>query len=84
MPVEPMELAVQLQQVGPHTKAKRHRPNAAVLLSVAATAKRHRVNPWVYVKDLLITSAARKPDVDFDDLLLDAWLQAHTTSMSTP
>ena len=57
--------------------------SAAVLLSVAATAKRHRLNPWVYIKDLLTTSAARKPDADFSDLLPDAWLQAHTASLQS-
>jgi transposase len=51
--------------------------SAAVLLSLAATAKRHGVNPWLYVKHLLTESAARKPDADFSDLLPDAWLQTH-------
>jgi transposase len=50
---------------------------AAVLLSVAATTKRHGVNPWVYVKHILTESAARKPDADFSDLLPDAWVQAN-------
>jgi hypothetical protein len=52
--------------------------SAAVLLSLAATAKRHGVNPWVYVKHLLSESAARPPDADFRDLLPDAWVQGHT------
>jgi hypothetical protein len=47
-----------------------------VLLSVAASAKRHGVNPWAYIKDLLTQSAARQPDADFSDLLPDAWAQA--------
>src|SRR5262249_42784731 len=51
--------------------------SAAVLLSVAATAKRHRVNPWVYIKELLTASSARNPDADFSDFLPDAWLQTH-------
>ena len=54
--------------------------SAAVLLSVAATAKRHRVNPWVYVKHILTESAARQPDADFSDLLPDAWVQANAGS----
>jgi transposase len=55
--------------------------SAAVLLSVAATAKRHHLNPWVYLKDLLTASATRKPDADFSDLLPDAWVQNHTASL---
>jgi transposase len=51
--------------------------SAAVLLSLAATTKRHRVNPWAYVKHILSESAARKPDADFSHLLPDAWVQAH-------
>jgi transposase len=54
--------------------------SAAVLLSVAATAKRHHVNPWVYIKHLLTESASRSPDADFSDLLPDAWLQAQASS----
>jgi transposase len=51
--------------------------SAAVLLSVAASAKRHGVNPWVYIKDLLTTSSAQQPDADFSDLLPDVWLLTH-------
>ena len=54
--------------------------SAAVLLSMAASAKRHGVNPWAYVKHLLTASAARKPDADFSDLLPDAWIQAYAAS----
>ena len=50
--------------------------SAAVLLSVAASAKRHRVNPWVYVKHILTESAARQPDADVSHLLPDAWAKA--------
>src|SRR5262249_52787028 len=41
--------------------------SAAVLLSIAASAKRHGVNPWLYVRHLLAASAARKLDADFSD-----------------
>jgi transposase len=51
--------------------------SAAVLLSIAATAKRHGVNPWAYIRDLLTAAAARKPNDNFSDLLPDAWAQAH-------
>jgi transposase len=51
--------------------------SAAVLLSIAATVKRHGINPWVYIKHILSESAARKSNADFSDLLPDAWVQAH-------
>jgi transposase len=50
--------------------------SAAVLLSVAASAKRHGVNPWAYVRHILTASAARPRAADFSDLLPDAWVQA--------
>jgi hypothetical protein len=50
--------------------------SAAVLLSVAASAKRHGVNPWVYVKRIFTASAARPRAADFSDLLPNAWAQA--------
>jgi transposase len=57
--------------------------SAAVLLSVAASAKRHRVNPWAYVKHILTESAARKPNADFSDLLPDTWATAHADLLAT-
>jgi hypothetical protein len=50
--------------------------SAAVLLSVAASAKRHGVNPWLYVRQLLSESAARQPDAESSDLLPDARVHA--------
>jgi hypothetical protein len=52
--------------------------SAAVLLRVAASAKRHGVNPWAYMRYLLIVSAARKRNSDWSDLLPDVWTQAQT------
>ena len=52
------------------------RRNLALLLGIAATAKRHRVNPWVYIKHILTEAAGRKPDADFSDLLPDTWALA--------
>jgi len=51
-------------------------PSAAVLLSVAASAKRHGINPWAYVQHILTASAARPRAADCNDLLPDAWPQA--------
>ncbi len=56
--------------------------SAAVLLSVAASAKRHGVNPWAYVRHILTASPARRPDADFSDLLPDAWAQAFANEPS--
>src|SRR5262249_59725553 len=41
---------------------------AGVLLSVAASAKRHRVNPWDYLKHILTELPARPPPADLTDL----------------
>jgi transposase len=51
--------------------------SAAVLLSIAASAKRHHVNPWTYVKDLHTQLPARTPQADLTDLLPDIWLASH-------
>jgi transposase len=58
--------------------------SAAVLLSVAASAKRHHVNAWTYVKHLLTELPARRPGADITDLLPDVWLASHTALTSTP
>jgi transposase len=46
---------------------------ASVLLSVCASATRHRLNPWTYVRDVLDQLAARSATADVSDLLSDAW-----------
>jgi len=48
-----------------------------VLLSLAASAKQHHVNPWEYVKDLLTEIPTRAPNADLSDLLPAAWAKAH-------
>lgn len=45
---------------------------ASVLLSVCATATRHRLNPWIYLRDVLDQLAVRSAGVDLADLLPDA------------
>jgi transposase len=56
--------------------------SAAVLLSVAASVKRHGLNPWIYIKHILTESAARRADANFDDLLPDAWATSLAESHS--
>lgn len=55
-------------------------PSAAVLLSIAASAKRHQVNPWTYVKHLLSSLAARQLNAHLADLLPDVWANAATNA----
>jgi hypothetical protein len=45
----------------------------AVLLSLAASAKRHGVNPWAYLTHVLTQLSARRPGADLADLLQDEW-----------
>jgi transposase len=48
----------------------------AVLLSVAASVKRSRVNPWVYLKHVLTELPARPAGAGLADLLPDRWARA--------
>ncbi len=57
-------------------------PRGAVLLSLAASCKRHHVAPWEYVKDLLTQIPARPKGADLSDLLPDAW--ARSTNPRNP
>jgi transposase len=50
---------------------------ASVLLSVCASATRHRLNPWSYLRDVLDQLAARSDSDDVSDLLPDAWAIHH-------
>jgi transposase len=45
---------------------------ASVLLSVCASATRHRLNPWSYLRDVLDHLAVRSAGADLADLLPDA------------
>jgi transposase len=49
---------------------------AAVLLTLAASTRRHRLNPWEYFKHLLTELPARPPTADLTDLLPDVWAKA--------
>jgi transposase len=58
--------------------------SAAVLLSVAASANRHKVNPWAYLTDTLTRLSARFPDTDLTDLLPDMWTQSQADLVTVP
>ena len=50
-------------------------PRAAVLSTIMAGAKRHRLEPWAYVKDVVMTLSVDPERVE--DLLPDRWGQSH-------
>lgn len=50
-------------------------PRAAVLFTILAGAKRHHLEPWAYVTDLLVKLAAETDDLDA--LLPDRWAASH-------
>jgi hypothetical protein len=53
---------------------------ASVLLSVCASATRHRLNPWSYLRDVLDQLANRSTTADVNDLLPDAWAQRQSAA----
>src|SRR5207253_2826391 len=50
-------------------------PRAAVLFTILAGAKRHRLEPWAYLKDVLLRLSAG--ETDLDALLPDRWAASH-------
>jgi transposase len=56
-------------------------PRAAVLYTILAGAKRHRIEPWAYVRELLMRLNA--DDQRLEDLLPDRWALQHPESMLT-
>jgi transposase len=48
---------------------------AAICLSILASAKRHLIEPFAYVRALLVALAA--DEVDLEPLLPDTWIKAH-------
>lgn len=55
---------------------------AAVLLSVTASVKRRRVNPWVYLKHVLTELPSRPTGADVTELLPDVRAASRASSMS--
>ncbi len=54
---------------------------AAVLYTVMATAKRHRIEPWAYVTDLLLQLTDASPELE--PLLPERWLAEHPDALLT-
>jgi transposase len=57
---------------------------AAVLLSMAASAKRHALNPWEYFRHVLTELPARPPNADLTDLLPDLWARSRAGPAPPP
>ncbi|GAG23823.1 unnamed protein product, partial [marine sediment metagenome] len=56
-------------------------PRSAVLYTILAGAKRHRIEPWAYVRDLLLRLHA--DDLRLEELLPDRWAAAHPEAILT-
>lgn len=49
---------------------------AAILYSIMASAKSNQIDPFAYVRDLLVQLSGNRPD-DLSELLSDVWLNSH-------
>jgi transposase len=56
-------------------------PRAAVLCTILAGAKRHRIEPWCYVRELLLRLHADDPRLE--EMLPDHWAVAHPEAILT-
>ncbi len=56
-------------------------PRAAVLYTILAGAKRHRIEPWSYVRDLLLRLNADDPNLE--EMLPDHWAASHPDAILT-
>ncbi len=56
-------------------------PRAAVLYTILAGAKRHRIEPWGYVRELLLRLHVDDPRLE--EMLPDRWAAAHPEAVLT-
>ena len=56
-------------------------PRAAILYTVLAGAKRHRIEPWAYLRELLMRLHANESQLD--EMLPDHWAAAHPEHVLT-
>ena len=54
-------------------------PRAAILYTILAGAKRHRIEPWAYLRELLLRLHADDPHLD--EMLPDRWAANHPESI---
>jgi hypothetical protein len=52
-------------------------PRAAVLCTILAGAKRHRLEPWAYVRDVILQLSVEASPQRLERLLPDRWTLAH-------
>jgi transposase len=52
-------------------------PRAAVLCTIIAGAKRHRLEPWAYVRDVILRLSVDASPERLAELLPDRWAAAH-------
>jgi hypothetical protein len=56
-------------------------PRAAVLFTILAGAKRHRIEPWTYLRELLLR--LHDDDPRLDEMLPDRWATEHPEAVLT-
>ena len=56
-------------------------PRAAVLFTILAGAKRHRIEPWIYLRELLLR--LHDDDPRLDEMLPDRWAAQHPEAVLT-
>lgn len=56
-------------------------PRAAVLFTILAGAKRHRIEPWTYLRELLLR--LQDDDSSLDEMLPDRWAAQHPDALLT-
>jgi transposase len=56
-------------------------PRAAVLFTILAGAKRHRIEPWTYLRELLLR--LHDDDPRLDEMLPDRWAAQHPKAVLT-
>ncbi len=56
-------------------------PRAAVLYTILAGAKRHRLDPWAYIHDLLLRMNA--DDAQLEEMLPERWAAPHPEAILT-
>ena len=56
-------------------------PRAAILCTILAGAKRHRIEPWAYLREILLRLHADDPRLD--EMLPDRWAADHPDSILT-
>lgn len=52
-------------------------PRAAVICTILAGAKRHRLEPWAYLRDVIMQLSVDASPESLTRLLPDRWAQAH-------